>query len=366
MGASIKPLENVMKVGKRLEDLAAEIARQSDVMRDFMVPTQRMKLDPDLNLTFGENQFPVQDLAHTQIAERTGIPGAYYKRMREQNPELLCENVNTWWREQPSKRLVRTLDGQTRAFLTDSYRCLDNVGLAEAVLPVIQELNLQIVSAEITARRLYIKAVDKSIERDIPKGMMLGDGGHTFFDTVSPALSISNSEVGLGALSVEVGTLTKMCTNLAWMAGKGMRKYHIGKSEAGEEIQRLLSDETRKQNDKAVFMVMRDVVKNAFDEAKFDSLVDEIKGSTTRKIEGDPAAVVELVGERFAMTKDSRSSVLRHLIEGGSLSQYGLANAITRAAEDEANYDTATDFEKAGGAIMVLPANDWQEYAKAA
>lgn len=358
-----------MKKGKSLVDLSAEIVRQADAKRDFVVPTQKMKMkfeDEKLELAFGDHRFPIQDLAHSQIAERTGIPGTYYKRMRDTNPELLMTNVNRWWKDEPSKRIVRTLDNSARAFLTDSYRRFDNIDLAEIVLPVLQELDLNVVSADITSRRLYIKAVDQSIERDIPKGKALGDGGHTFFDTVSPALSISNSEVGLGALAVEVGTLTKMCTNLAWISGKGMRKYHIGKSEAGEEIERLLSDETRKASDKAVFMMVRDVVKNAFDEVKFNGLVEDIKGSTTRQIEGDPGAVVELVGERFAMRKETRTSVLRHLIEGGSLSQYGLANAITRAAEDETSYDDATDYEKAGGTIMMLPANDWKEYATAA
>ncbi len=355
-----------MKKGKSLVDLATEIARQADARRDFNVPTQLLEMDPELKLVFGEHQFPIEDLAHTQIAERTGVPGAFYNRLRNNHPELLRHNVNTLWKEEPSKRLVRTLDGSTRAFLTDSYRRFDNVDLAEVVLPVLTELNLNIISAEITNRRLYIKAVDQSIEADVPTGKALGDGSHTFFDTVSPALQISNSEVGLGALSIEVGTLTKMCTNLAWMSGKGMRKYHIGKSDASEEIERLLSDETRKASDKAVYMTMVDVVKNAFNEAKFRDTVEEIKGGTTRKIEADPAAVIELVGERFSMNKDSRASVLRHLIEGGSLTQYGLANAITRAAEDEVSYDTATEFEKAGGAIMMLPANDWKEYAHAA
>jgi len=35
-------------------------------------------------------------------------------------------------------------------------------------------------------------------------------------------------------------------------------------------------------------------------------------------------------------------SVLRDLIEGGNLSQYGLINALTRTAEDAKSYDRAT------------------------
>ncbi|MBL0089244.1 MAG: hypothetical protein IPP44_22195 [Ideonella sp.] len=36
--------------------------------------------------------------------------------------------------------MVRTLDGQARAFLSDRYRRLDNYDLCEHVLPMLQRL----------------------------------------------------------------------------------------------------------------------------------------------------------------------------------------------------------------------------------
>ena len=36
--------------------------------------------------------------------------------------------------------MVRTLDGQVRAVLSDRYRRLDNYDLAENVLPILQQL----------------------------------------------------------------------------------------------------------------------------------------------------------------------------------------------------------------------------------
>jgi hypothetical protein len=351
-----------MKLGKNLQDLAAEIVRQAETKRDFIAPTNVINMTDDLALNFSTQTFEVNDLAHRQIAEFTGVPGRYYDLMKAEQPDLLRQNVNTWFQAKPAQRLVRTLDGRARAFLSNSYRPLDNLDLAEAVLPVLEEMNLQVVSAEITERRLYIKAVDRRIERDVPKGAALGDGGHTIFDTVSPAISISNSEVGSGALSVEAGTITKMCTNLMWFPSKGMRKYHVGaKTElGGEELFRLLSDDTRKATDKAVFMQIRDVVRNAFDETKFDGLVEEIKGTSTREITGEVVEVVNLVAERYDMNKTTRESVLKHLITGGSLTQYGLANAITRAAEDEEDYDNASGYEKIGGNVLTLSGTEWK------
>jgi hypothetical protein len=40
-----------------------------------------------------------------------------------------------------------------------------------------------------------------------------------------------------------------------------------------------------------------------------------------------------------------------------------LANAVTRTAEDAADYDRATALEAAGGRVLELPAADWRAIA---
>jgi len=42
-----------------------------------------------------------------------------------------------------------------------------------------------------------------------------------------------------------------------------------------------------------------------------------------------------VLSNRLSLTQDEQSSVLRHLIEGGDLSQYGLINAVTRTRATE-------------------------------
>jgi hypothetical protein len=195
----------------------------------------------------------------------------------------------------------------------------------------------------------------------------MGDGSHVFFDTVSPAIIISNSEVGLGALSIEAGVWTNLCTNLAIAASRSMRKYHIGgKHEMGEEVYALLSNRTRAITDAALWAQVRDVVQGAFDQARFDALTDELAGTAKQPIEGDPVKVVELTAKQFGMGEGEQKSVLRHLIEGGDLTRYGLIGAVTRTAEDLPDYDRATEFEKFGGKLIELPANDWRALAEAA
>jgi len=362
-----------MKTGKTLVELATEIQRQADLKRDVVAPTGLMRmvsfgpgLDSRLQIDT-QAALAVNEIAHDQIGTHVGIPAAYYDRMRAEAPELLAQNVNTWFAQKPANRLVRTMDGTVRAFLSDSYRPLENVDLAEAALPVLMDLNLEVISSEITNRRLYIKAVDQRINRDIPKGGFMGDGKHNIFDTCVPAIIISNSEVGMGALSVETGVWTRACTNLAVFSQAGMKRRHLGARHdlATDNIAELLSDETRRATDKAIWLQVRDVVRGAFDEARFDAQIARIKDTTSQKIEADPVKVVEFTAKRFGMTDGERTSVLQHLITGADLSRYGLFNAITRTAEDLPNYDRASEFERLGGQVIDLPATQWREIANA-
>jgi hypothetical protein len=364
-----------MKTGKTLSQLAAEIERQQGAKRDLVASTKDivMLADPSdpkapIELSVGTEEFGVNDLAHDQIGNYVGIPSKYYDRMRAEAPHLLAQNVNTWIEQTPGTRLIRTLDNRTRAFLSDAYRPLENVDLAEAVLPVLVDLKVEVISCEITERRLYLKVVDKRINRDIPMGARMGDGSHNIFDTCVPAMVISNSEVGSGALSIETAIWTKACTNLAVFASDSMKRRHVGARHdlvAGEGIAELLSDETRRLTDKALWGQIRDVCKGAFDEARFDARIAKITDTTQQKIEGDPVKVVEFASKRFGMTEDERGGVLRHLIEGGSLTRYGLFNAITRTAEDLPGYDRATEFERIGGHVIDLPASQWKAISNA-
>jgi hypothetical protein len=94
--------------------------------------------------------------------------------------------------------------------------------------------------------------------------------------------------------------------------------------------------------------------------------MDKIEGMTSQKIDGDPVKVVDFTAKRFGLTETEGKSVLRHLIEGGDLSRYGVWNAVTRTAEDVESYDRASEIERMGGHIVTLANSEWKELAAAA
>lgn len=357
------------KTGKTLVELAQEIERQRETRQDFVAPTTKLEMDSTSALVLaGHEPRALNNLAHRQVGDYVGVPAKYYDRMRAEAPDLLATNVNRWLHASPENRMVRTLDGNVRAFLSDAYRPLENADLAEAVLPAMLGMDVELISCEITERRLYIKAVDRRINRDIPTGKnRMGDGSHVIFDTVSPAIVISNSEVGCGALAVETAVWTRACTNLAIFAQRSLRKYHVGgRHQIAENMVHLLSDQTRKLSDQATWAQVADVVRGAFDEAKFDASLDEIRGMEAQRIEGDPIKAIDLAAKALDIRELEKPSILRHLIEGGDLSRYGLFNAITRTAEDLPDYDRATDFERMGGKLIELPKSEWRRISEAA
>jgi hypothetical protein len=360
-----------MKAGRSIVELAQELERQVNSKKDYVVATDHIRpevVDKDVGLVLAEREHVgITNYAHGQLAETTGIPKKYYDRMRSEAPALLASNIDVWFKKYPQNRMVRTLDGRMRAMLSDRYRPLENFDLAEAILPIMADRKLDILSCELTETRLYIKAVDHQLMRDIPTGHKWGDGTHTIYDTLAPAVIVSNSEVGAGALQVQAGVYTRGCTNLATFAEKGMRKYHVGgRHDMGEQILSMLSDQTRKLTDAALWSQLRDVVAAAFDEAKFNASVDEIAGLAQQKIEGDPLQTVDLSAKTFGWTQDEKGSVLKHLIQNGDLTRYGLFNAITRTAEDLEDYDRASQFELMGGKIIELNKNEWRQLAEAA
>ena len=166
-----------MKFGKTLMDFAQELTRQMNAKKDYLVDTRKMTFDYGtdggmLSLTNDQTHtttiLGVNDIAHTQIGTALGIPKAYYDKMRRENPELLSQNVNSWFQKDPKERMIRTLDNDVRAFLSKQYRRIDNYPIAMTVLPIIADMqDAKIESCELTDRKMYIKVVNPRLTAEV-------------------------------------------------------------------------------------------------------------------------------------------------------------------------------------------------------
>lgn len=344
-----------MKQGRTLEELGKELLRQRDARKDLIANTSQLEMHSEsqfstlsIPINGKAEEYEVGYIAQRQIASRLQIPFAYHERMRKEIPELLDRNVNDWFKHSPEQRMIRILDGNVRAFLSNRYRRLDNLELCAAVIPVIREMPGAVIeSCEVTDSNLYLKVVNRKLKAEVDVG-----------DVVEAGFVISNSEVGLGSLKVEPLIYRLVCRNGLICKDHAQKRYHVGRQvEGGDDAYELYSDETLKQDDKAFFMKVQDTVRCAVDEAKFNLIVSRMRDAKKIPLEHDPVKSVEVLADRFSLTQNERGDVLRQLFMGGDLTRYGLLNAVT-AASKLADYDRATELERIGGEILALPVQD--------
>jgi hypothetical protein len=361
-----------MKTGLTLVDLATQLTEVKRTAKDFVADTRKLAMTPDAKSIVIAGQpkpFELTTHARRQLADKVGIPVPFFDRLAGKHPDLLKATVDALFQREPGQHMVRTIPGAVRAVVSNGYRPLDNYDLADAVLPVLKKAGAQITSCNLSETQMYIKALCPWLDREleIPEGLKMGVGHNFFVRKVIGALTIRGSDVGAGSVQLLPGIFEEQCTNLATFRTDGLVKVHLGKRVTVEEsVEEFVSDSTRRLDDAAFWSLVRDQVTAMTDGKIFAKVTDRMIEARGKKITKAPADVVEVFGKKNGLTKDETGGLLRHLVDSGEMTQYGLQWAVTRLAADVADYDRATEFEKLGGAVIELPANDWKVLAEAA
>lgn len=359
-----------MKTGNlsNLVAMATELQRRAEAKKDFIAPTQKLavtrmdgvEIGKPHTIVVGDQYLTMTDHFRRQVAANYRVPFEYAERIREAHPDLYVSTLNTFFNREPATRMIRTMDGKARAFLSDRYRPLDNHDLMDAALPALLEHDhIEIKSMDVSDNKFYLKAVFPKLEAKV-----VGD-------VVQMGLVISNSEVGAGTLSVLPMVYTLRCLNGMIMPSDGMKRTHLGKrNEAEDGVTEFLSDQTRRLDDAAFFAKVRDVVKGQLSDLVLNRLTAKLRESAEQKL--DPAKlneIVDVTAVKFGYNETTRNGILAHLIRDGGtvgLTRYGLMNAVTRQSQDEEDYELATQMEADGGRIIQLERNDWKQIAEAA
>jgi hypothetical protein len=365
-----------------MNEFAKEVQRQANAKRDFKAPSSKLRvavLDPyqvkqspeGFQMKFGlqlqglnADLFPMRKLMHQQVAERTKIRWEYYDRMMTEGPELLPLNINYWFEHQDEVRLVRTLDGQARAYLGDKYRPLDNYDLFKAIAPTLMGAvaatkGMRIESIMITETKFFIKAFSERITAAVKLN-----------DVVQAGVVITNSEVGHSQIAIEPAFYRLICYNGAIRPDSSLKRRHVGRgSDNIEGAEEFFTDATRRADDEAFWRKVVDVVRGSFEEANFQKFVEKMRAAADNQIPKGGATlqeIQEVIQSKYGTTETEGEQILRNLIEGADLSQWGLAAAITRTAQDtDLSYERATELERLGGTIIDLSASDWKEMVAA-
>ncbi len=320
--------------------------------RDYLTDTRNLtfKTDEDGSKVYVEAQgertlqYGITELAEQQVAARLKIPMQYYRYMKENQPDLLDTNVNTWFQNKPETRFVRTLKGNVRAFLSDRYQVVDNLEIAAKALTVMNENQDWVQgSLAVTDEHLYIKVLSERFSDEISVG-----------DTVQAGFVVSNSEVGLGCVRVEPLIYRLVCTNGMIVPDKAHRKYHVGQKQEIDENYALeiFRTETIETSNKAYLMKIEDIIRGALNESVFRDTVARMRKAKEMTIDVDPVETARAVGKTFNMNEAEIMTVGANYLNDNDFTQYGLANAVTKTANTRPAYERATEFEKFGGLVL--------------
>ena len=342
-------------MGMTIQDTAKEIMRQSEAKADYLVNTGNLHMEtcdgtPTLRLLGEDGLDRVEPLdilptAHRQLGDYLNIPRKYYDRMCQENIGLLAQNVNSWLHRAPEQRMIRTIDGRARAFLSNRYRRIDNIDIARITLPIIQEIPDAIYeSCNLSDDYMYIKVVNPRLTAEVVPG-----------DIVQAGVVISNSETGQGAVCIQPLIYRLVCSNGMTVNEARTRRNHIGRVSSADENLLIYSEATLAADDKAFIMKVQDTVRAAVDEARFARIVGTLRESTEKKLNSaNIPSVVKLAGSNFGITEAESDGVFQHLIQEADYTLYGLANAVTRYSQDVESYDRASKLEEIGYQIITM------------
>ncbi len=334
-----------------MEALATEIERIEKTKQDFIVPHGAMKMEDDdrsLSIT-GTGTFGLSSISHQQISEKLAIPKRYYDAM-EAIPGLRAKNVNAWLGHTPADRkLVRTLDSSGRAFLSDKFVPFDNFTVMEAFLPIMRNFaDVKVASLALTETKMYVQIIFPGLSAEVKVG-----------DIVQAGVTLSNSEVGYGAVDISTLIWRLSCTN--GLIGQSLvSRYHVGKRIAEDaEGMNIYKRDTLVAEIEAFKLRLRDIFEHALTQDVFERQVQRLRVITEDKID-NPVRVVENVTKRFGFSEKENEGIMTNLIAEGDTTRWGLVNSITALAKSVDNRDRQFQIEQIGYQVVDLPTAEWE------
>jgi hypothetical protein len=373
----------------QLLDLMQKVKDQAERSKDFIAPTNALQIqtlnkdgspaDDSEQSKFSrivverENGEPTymyntNDVALSQIGQRAGIDSRTMQRLQQGYPTQFDSVINAIWQKEPKNTMIRTfMDSDThgiaRAVLSDKFKTFDNTNLLNSAIPQLMESEAQwkVVNADVTDKRLYLR---------LKSEVITGEGANKG-DLMASGIGLSNSEVGAGSVQVYQMYWTLACLN-GMQTENRHRQSHITSSQADGETWKMLTDETKNADNRALELKVRDLVAGYTSRESFDEIIDKMKTAGQDLIEGSVNNAVNSLGKVINLTKKETASVLDGLMAtigqegyaGNPVSRATMVNAVTNVA-NRVDADEMDDWQRRGGQILNMNKTDWNRVAVA-
>jgi hypothetical protein len=387
-GATVAEFNDSWKGRGTLAQLVTELERQRESRIDFVADVRHLNVEANGGIKIipataqafewmPNGPMMMKKSAYHQLADRTtpNIPTKFFDKMLLERPKRLSDLVNGLHSDDPKKRLVRCLDNEVRAWLSNGYRVIDNYDMAFTCLDEARKKDAQVFEADLSDKRMRIKFTTQQVwdkidvtQRSGPQGDWYAGAignkeliGKTILGakirdelpggqgTIHPVVTVLNSETGHGGYHVRLGILMGICFNVASLETI-VTGIHIG--ERLDEG--IFSQETITAESKAIMLKARDAIRSAFDPDKFKAIVAKAKAAQADVLTA-PNAAIDNVIETGIVNEEQREALLTYFLKDYDQTRFGFAQAVSRLAQDIDDPDAAGDLEQLAGKIIKQP-----------
>lgn len=322
---------------------------ERDVPQDRIVAAKKLNFIPEngrIKVQFPDSENTVEGFhrhAIGQAAAKAEIPLAFIDRLMEKGAwgaDLVAENLNRIYHNgNGAKYLTRSVKGEVRGFLSDSYRRMDSRPILEAFVNGISNFGAVPVDGYALDTKVALKVV-------LPYVFEPADHEVMIFGA-----AFENSDFGNGAISVRSFVERLWCTNRA-ISTEDLRKIHLG-SRMSEDL--TFSERTYRLDTQTMASMVNDIVQNTLAPPNVKRYLDIVKQANEEKIE--PAKVMAY------LKKNLRKAEAENVIEAfnspdiemlpAGQTKWRMSNAISWIAnskiEDE---ERKLDLMKIAGAVL--------------
>lgn len=344
---------------EQLQGLLATLEHQESLKHDVVANSQQHLIFYEgklriMGLKGAFTEFIPTEHFHRQVADKLEIPLPYYKKMLQDATHLLDENANHWLKAEAKNFLVRTFKdaseqykNEARAFLSDRYAMIDNHQVLIEALEAIKStgLHIDIVNAELSDTRMYLKVVCPDVEVKANEMLKNYSIAKTRGSGVISGFTLQNSEIGAGSFKISPRGVVLACTNGLISTRDELKNVHLGSKM--DELGFNQNKDVMNANLKLIREQIKHAVKIFLSKEYLTKLVDVYTELGQPKIEAPVQRVIEVVGKQYNITEDRKANILKYFIEGGDTRRMGLASAMTREVQDLDNADLKNDTEVA-------------------
>jgi hypothetical protein len=240
---------------------------------------------------------------------------------------------------------LRTGGLKGRAWVSSSYRPLDNLDFVTTVLEEADKHGARILSCHLDDERVYLKMVSAAMAAEV-KGHGIMEAG----------VIVRNSEVGDGMVVVQPYFLQQWCTNGA------VREEKFGQRHVGEKQEHgVLQHDTLAAKAVSVWLEVRDWVRAAFQGKFLEMQLRDLAKAEATPVEVKAQLAVANVVREFSLGGSDGAAILERYLRANSDTQFGLANALTHYAHSGGlDYRRQVELEAYGGRMLATPAGQFQ------